>query len=654
MGGLQFAAKAAEVWFATIAISLVWLLVSMLARSEHGLPIGYLSSYSEFTDPLYLVKPTLWTAALSAPLQRGHKHKRRTTRYWMFGLFVAFATIIVNLIGPLVAVLMIPTLNWVDMPKTSDVRFSKLLSSQPPSGDKAIAGCVDANFTAGRFGCTADFYGHSLDALFDYFLTEYAQSFVTSGNVVAFSPAPSQEQGLSIRFNFSSIESALSEGGSAVYWAPNRAVARALSKDLEDFYKPGPASPGTMYNNSLQLNLQRQGPIVGYTWSWIGTNRTITTVADDKEIRCYQHCYFDPDAFKPYAKCFRVGTGWNETNGIERFAVGHDSPPIDSPLNGNDITDQVNTTVYYADRAAWVQTTLVPDHDMPHCFPNGTAPKDCDYDKLFSDPVPAAIPKNLTEQALNSFVIEQNVANDSTLTLMVEGHYSLGFTTYSADVSSFSPMWGLINIDSFPDPNDPSEMRPLAVHPSWLLAAWSVGRNRNVPYTRVSARQLQLTSTRLHRKMAGTGVLFRNASDYDQVLWNFIAMNTGLQAASLIPYETTDPKSDGLTTKADDPVTPLLWYNVRRQVWGFNMDSRTAKLAVGVMGVAVILVLLRTVLMLATRIRHREIPELLIAAMKHHPRGEFEVAGEQPRQMERVRFEIKDDVREHIHFRKVD
>ena len=40
IGALQFVAKALEVWFAYIAVTLVYIITSMLARSNHGLPIG--------------------------------------------------------------------------------------------------------------------------------------------------------------------------------------------------------------------------------------------------------------------------------------------------------------------------------------------------------------------------------------------------------------------------------------------------------------------------------------------------------------------------------------------------------------------------------------------------------------------------------------
>lgn len=40
IGALQFVAKAMEVWFVYIAVTFVYLVTSVLARSEHGLPIG--------------------------------------------------------------------------------------------------------------------------------------------------------------------------------------------------------------------------------------------------------------------------------------------------------------------------------------------------------------------------------------------------------------------------------------------------------------------------------------------------------------------------------------------------------------------------------------------------------------------------------------
>ena len=656
LGGLQFGAKAAEVWFMFIAVSLVFQVTSILARSEHGLPIGYLTAYTEFTDLLYLFKPTLWTSAHSAPGQRGQKHKRRTMRYYAFGLFVAFTCIVANLVGPLVAVLMIPTLNWVDMDKTYAQRFGGMLSAAAPVGDDTILGCTQDNFTAGHWNCTRLYYGHSLDSLIEYGWTDFLQTLADPySNVTSHTPTPSREQGLALRFNTSQVNDL---DNSTISWAPNRQVVRALSQDLQAYYNASsnPMSRYAQYNNSLHLTLQRQGPIVAFDWAWIGTNVTVTTIARDKQVRCYQHCYWDltdPDDPKPWAKCFRVGTGWNATNALANFTFARDSPSLNSSLNANDLVDPVVTNAFFADKSAWVQTALIPGVDMPPCLPNGTAPtdrSDCDYDKFFSAPVPDVIPDNRTFTSTDSFVVENTLRSDPALALMTEAHYSLGFTTYAADVSGFSPNWGIVEIDSFPDR---SALTPLAVHPAWYLAAWSVADGANVGWARPSARQVQLTTQNLHDTLKSRGHhIASNGSDYDQILWAYTAINAGLQTASLLPYTFTDPSVDGLSFSKDDGLRPQLWNNVRRQVWSFGLDSRTSKLSVGVVFVAVALVALRSALMVVTRTKHREPGEMLIAAMKHSPRGEFETAMASQMRMERVRFGIQDDRYENIHFAK--
>ena len=536
------------------------------------------------------------------------------------------------------------------MPKSYELRFGSMLSSQAPSGGDAITGCTADNLTAGRYSCTSSYYGHSLDALFEYFLADYSQrNAIRSGNVSGFTPAASKEQALSIKFNFSDPSN---NPDSTMYWAPNRLVVKQLSNDLQAFYNgtKNPRSEYIQYNNSLSLLLERQGPILGYQGVFTGTNVTVTKVAADKEIRCYQGCYFDQVNLEPYAKCYRVGTGWNATNAVATFTVGQDSPPLNSTLNKSNLTDTVLTRTYFADKAMWQQTILEPGNDMPPCLPNGTAPtnQDCDYDAMFNSPPPAAIPQNATFQTANNFIIENTLATDPSIAIMVEGHYSLGFATYTADVSGFSPSWGVVQIDSFPDP---ASVTPLVVHPSWLLAAWSVRNGSNVPYTRVSARQLQLTMANLHRSLANASHVAADVDD-DVYLWQLIVWSAGLQAASLVPFATTDPQSDDLPYDWDDPVHPSLASWVRRQVWSFGLDTRTAKLAVIVLGVAIVLVLLRTALMLWTRTRLRDLPELMIAAMRHTPRGEFQAAEGSQMRMERMRFQIEDSPAEHIHFRK--
>ena len=454
LGGLQFGAKAAEVWFMFVAISLVYQITSLLARSEHGLPIGYLTTYVEFTDIMYLFKSTLWTSAYAAPGQKGLKRKRRTMRYSFFALLVAFLTLISNLVGPLYAVLMIPSLNWVDMDKSYQQRFGKLLSDSAPTGNNTIFGCEEGELARGEYNCTSLAYRASLDAFFEYTITDVWQSgatyLSTGGNITGIVGVTSKEEALGLRFNYSQIDSM---DNSTPFWAPNRQVVRLLTKDLVDFYSASanPTSVYASYNNSLQLTLQRQGPIVGYQWSYIGTNVTETTVAADKRIRCYQNYFYDKVKREPWAKCFRVGTGWNATNAYVSFTLGKDNPYLNSTKNDSNILNPTVQKAFYSDKATWVQTNLEPG-DMPPCLPNGTAPtdKDCDYNAMFTAPVPSVIPQNLTNQTYDSFVVENSMLSDPSIALVIDAHYTYGFTTYAADVSAFSTSWGVVEIGQCP------------------------------------------------------------------------------------------------------------------------------------------------------------------------------------------------------------
>ena len=48
LGGLQFVAKALEIWFELIAAALVYIVTMLLAGRKEGLPVGYLTRPSEF------------------------------------------------------------------------------------------------------------------------------------------------------------------------------------------------------------------------------------------------------------------------------------------------------------------------------------------------------------------------------------------------------------------------------------------------------------------------------------------------------------------------------------------------------------------------------------------------------------------------------
>lgn len=289
IGSLQFVAKALEVWFVGVAIGLLYQVTSLLARSSHGLPIGFLLSFAEAIDLLNLFRPIAWLSAFPAknlPNRKSARSRRRSFIYLAFASFAAFMCLISNLIGPSVAVLLIPTLQWVDEPSQHDMRFGQLLGAQPPVGDGAISGCNSTDLIAGDYSCTSLAYAYSLDALVEYFITQVSQFSFTSGNFTSLLPGITTEQALALKFNVTFADSPTSND---IFWAPSRQTVRELSTDFEAFYNAStnPSSPYAAYNNSLSLRLQREGPVMGMALGGGGTNLTTTIVDDHRQVRCF-------------------------------------------------------------------------------------------------------------------------------------------------------------------------------------------------------------------------------------------------------------------------------------------------------------------------------------------------------------------------------
>ena len=646
LGGLLFAAKALEVWFVFVAVGLVYLITSLLARSEHGIPIGFMLTYVEFSDLLNVLNPSLWSSAVpTKDLSAQYKKKRRTIHFYLFALFAGFMCVLCNVMGPSVAVLILPTLHWRETDQVYEQRFGSVLSADPPFGDDAIPGCNAINLTEKAYECSYIPYAYSLDAMIDYMISQINHNMDVESGKMNFDPPYSLERSLSLRFN---ITKKTSVREAAIYWAPNRQVVRKLSEDLAAFYNTpnDPNSPYKGYNNSLQTILQRQGPVIAVDWNvWWG-EMTTTVVDDDREVRCYHNWWWTSEA-DTYVKCFRVGEGWNSSNTLSTFTAGAEQNMNDSSI------EVVQVNAYASDKAVYFKSSFTPDVVMQPCLPNGTVPSDlyCDWDALFARDPPAGIPANMTNQTRNAFIFENGVMDDPSAKLVVEAYLSVGFATYSVDTAESSPTRGMVQIDRFPEQD---EIRPIIMNSAWLLASWSVSDGSDAQWWRISTRQLQHTISRLHAFLVSDEGLSEDNLDtnLDLLYWYLLSLNSGLEAASLLPWSLTDPDVDGLRLAADDRARPTLGRNLRRQVWAYGLETRSSKLGVAVLLAGIVCVVARVLLAVLTRVRHRSPAEILIAGMKHRPRGEFDAAGHSARLMERVRFEMRDDSDYHMHFAK--
>lgn len=111
---LQVFAKVAEIWFGFIVVSLVSLVIFRLAERPEGLPIGLITRPFRFADVLSLFEIALWR-----------------TRIFLI-CFTVFFCITCNLMGPAIAVLLIPHLRWIDTEEVGDMTSDRVSAANPP------------------------------------------------------------------------------------------------------------------------------------------------------------------------------------------------------------------------------------------------------------------------------------------------------------------------------------------------------------------------------------------------------------------------------------------------------------------------------------------------------------------------------------------
>jgi len=625
LGALQFVAKGLEVWFMVIATALVYDVALFIAKRGGGLPIGYLFTFLEFTDIRNLINPLMWTS----PIPHGNLMPRKPSGTWklyMFAVLAAFLTILTNLMGPAVAVLVLPTLQWVDTDHSPNMRFESYSAVKPPTV-AAFPTCNDAQQLALRnYTCTADEYAASLDNFATQLNATLAQWETIDGIAIL---ATTQEAAVSFAANISST-------GDLV-WVPTRQVLRELSADLKDLAveivgQPAnisQASPKRMgYNNSLETVLQREGPSLGFTGSCDVGDLTVKNLEVNKQVRCLTN--WTSDDITHYTKCYRAGPGWGVLNNVGDFSLG------DSSLGDSNTTSQNDSTVlsYFSDKATFFNESTDFGSGIKTCLgPNADS---CDWEAIFKTEVDPAL-KNSSVNLLVTEYTSPSAPTPDTHIFCDAVVYS-GFPTYSVDTSPSVNPQVLTSMNGLPSETDKDfNTTSLPVSPDWLLAAWSVSNDGTVSRDRLVGKSMAQSLTSMFNNYQGS---HRGAAQYYFILLHIYSIT---QSLSMINYEyTNDTASIPSDSQGLGSAQPLLskWSTLR--VWAYGLTGRTAKMGVVVTGLGCICVLLRLFLALALRIRHQHSTvELFVAALEHHPTNEFEHLDDESK-MAKVRYIMED------------
>ena len=343
LGALQLVTKALELYFVYVAGSFIWLVMSLMLKSKSGLPTGHLVRHIEFTDPLKLIEKAFW-APLVPHWRKDARPKSARAGLFFFTLLALLITVVTSLMGPATAVLVLPTVKWLDAAQIPAQRFRGFFNDTPAH----IFGCSDAAVAAQNYSCTSTRYGSSFDAM-----AEYLHASLRQGPSDQHVSAYSVEQQLGFAFNVTSnvhdLSSVADQAENYIAWAPNRQVIRELGGDADQFFNMTLGSTaGTEYapfNSSLQVKLERTGPIIGFRSLLRGVQLSRTIIGNEQEIRCHWGLNVSLQRnLTSSGTCFRTGSGWRNMNYSEAFFNVSDAAT-------NASTPILSASIYYVDSA---------------------------------------------------------------------------------------------------------------------------------------------------------------------------------------------------------------------------------------------------------------------------------------------------------------
>lgn len=611
MGVLQLVSKALEVWFMFISTSLVYDVAMLLAKKGGGLPVGFLLTHLEFGDVRYLLNPLLWTAAIPHP--SGSPRLRAITgKLYLFVVLAASLTILTNLMGPATAVLILPTLQWIETPRVPDLVFNGTNAGFAPWGEDTIPGCSGIYLNNGQYSCTKKVYGPSLDGYAENMDASRMQFTLDYGD---FLYTTSQEGSVQFAINISESND--------VVWSPNRQALRdlsidALNLDADVFGNGSEAAARTSninFNNSLATVIQRQSISFGISAECFYGNVTVKQVDDERNVTCFEN-WQALGTNSNYTICIQAGP-WDELTYKNSFFIGHSS----TSKNKSDPMIQVNT--FFSDKVTFFNESTDFETGISSCL---KANVKCDWERIFA----AKLPHFFWNQTSNAQIVEYIVPKRSWPDERAWCYWYtyLGFPTYSYDTSQYSNPLALVQLNNLTEigPSD----TPIVIHPDWMLAALSVEDGGTVDGDRSIAKAFV-------KNLPTTSKAWNDPS---MVEFMYLYTYCVCQATSMIDWAFGDPTNSTIMATSSGPT---FYRYVTLHQWSYGLSDQTSRFGVAVVLLGVACVFVRLVLALTFRFRHQHSAvELFVAALEHKSQGEFEGLDDEL-ELARVRFEMMED-----------
>ncbi|KAK4495384.1 hypothetical protein PRZ48_013715 [Zasmidium cellare] len=646
-GALQLVAKALEVWFILIATWLVYLVTMFLAGRKSGLPIAYITRPNEFAELAGVLDPLLWRT-LPKPFRKDGPKKARL-RVWVFVGFTVALGCLCNLMGPATAVLVLPTLQWLETEKVEPTTLKSINSAKPPAVRSwayySAPHCTEELWTNGNYSCTYNPWATAMDS----WIQSYMSSQLTWNGIA-------QQDMVSFAFNSTAWYYDDGTVSDYLYWAPSRTMMSLLSLDYLSIQNMSLGVPKDQWvlpeyydsyiplNNTVQLDVERTGPVFGVAANmWLGyDNKTYwdSVIDDNRAVRCWNDYNVGNTPLARnvmsgnYTKCVQWGSGWGydyQTTGFTIEGMWKSWAGVFGPDAKFDIWNSAN--------AAFLPNGTMPDGFSAECLPVNEqvdASINCNWDEFFKVDNNSAMATR--SSMVNTIQITANMepADDhpTTIDLMFDFVTYVNYTSYSLDPSPQSnPLIQVTN------PDLPMSGKAIEVSPSWTIAAWSADLDGLIRANRSSTLSiLQALDTLWESDMYNSADPL--AASYPTI--DYIGLLPIIQTLSLLEFTI-----DNTTATKVDADHPQFHRSARINVWAYGMSSRTSWLGVAVALLGVLTVVFQTLLGIIDRRPYRSPTQLLVAALEHSPSEEFRGKSHDERAIARTPFTVRDHAHGH-------
>jgi hypothetical protein len=389
------------------------------------------------------------------------------------------------------------------------------------------------------------------------------------------------------------------------------------------------------YNRSVQLVIQRTGPIVGAIVQYhvdFNSTATWTSIIDDRQlIRCYTNYSLATGSVQygasigNYTKCVRVGQGWSADNKNASF---HTHSVLD--FTTGDYAPEVNVEIFTSDKARFFEDGIIPPWLPPACLQPGHVPAsvNCDWDTLFYTTAEDELCNRTQDVVTIEMYTHTNYSGvPSTLKLSVDFVAFLNFTMYQLDPSPLTNPKFYVQTTNLPVTGD-----LVKVDPSWVLAAWTVDNEGSLAPSRFSTTRLVWGMDAMMPGSRGDG------STGAITNLEYVCLIPIIQTLSLIDF--TEENFDPNGPLAADARHPLLTRDARLFIWAYGFSSRTSKLGLVVVLAGAVVVIIQMVLGFVDRRKYRSPTQLLVAALEHLPSREFKEVENDDARVASVRFHV--------------